>query len=138
VSFTPKSLEEVLVYAALLAIAALYRNQLKGKDKCEKRVEKLEEHVNRMNLAMVNDAKLVTKQGEERERLLAKLVTEVSQILVEQKDIIYRSIKILRRFDPDETPPPASKATAPTEALERKHDDETSAIFKTATRAGGR
>jgi hypothetical protein len=131
-------MEEFLVYSALLAIAALYRNQLKGKDKCEKRVEKLEEHVNRMNLAMVDDAKLVTKQGEERERLLAKLVTEVSQILVEQKDIIYRSIKILRRFDPDETPPPASKATAPTEALERKHDDETSAIFKTATRAGGR
>lgn len=136
--FIPKSMEELLVYAVLLAVAALYRNQLKGKDKCEKRVEKLEEHVNRMNLAMVDDAKLVAKQGEERERLLAKLVAEVSQILVEQKDIIYRSIKILRRFDPDETPPPASKATAPTEALERKHDDETSAIFKSEVKKGGR
>lgn len=77
---------------------------------------------------LVREATRAAVKGEERERLLSKMVAEVLSVMSEQRGVIHRAMRLLRRYEP----------TSDTSEFERKSetkkplsDDDTSAIFRT-------
>lgn len=128
--FAPKNVEELLVYAALLAVAALWRAHAKGRERCEKEVEQLRSEVQKLHLSIHSDANAMAERGEERERLLSIMVQRVTQAMEDQREVIVRSIRMLRRYDPDPSPMPGEEDTPIIRPKSRARDDETSAIFR--------
>ena len=148
---TPKTLEELMIWvvcSALIAMCAamgmMYRRQISRERGCERTLEKMQLELNKLRdlqlsetREMVRDSTKAALKGEERERLLSKMVAEVMAVMSEQRDVIYRAVRLLRRYDPDVTPPPEAVEAPdfehkkePIKNKKQPTDDDTSAIFR--------
>jgi hypothetical protein len=146
--FAPKSVEELLVYAALLACAALWRANAIATKRCEDRDV---ENTKRLDLMSRTVVDMQSKAGErtlEREKAMVEINARVadaldrsSEALVSTKELCFRAIKMLRRYGDDHSEASdSSHNLTPSphpvhhEAVERKrpstNSDETSRIFR--------
>lgn len=147
---TPKTLEDLLIWlvcavtaglaVAVVSLAKYIVVQLAKKDaehnKLRNDFDKFRDSQLTETRDMVREATKAALKGEERERLLSKMVAEVMAVMAEQKDVIYRAVKLLRRYDPNATPPPEIVHRPDFEHKKepkrdkRITDDDTSAIFR--------
>jgi hypothetical protein len=129
--FAPKNLEELMVYAALLGLAALWRAHVKEKSRCEKANLDMQSEIRDLRLSQLSEARAMADRGEERERLLAVMVDKVTLALDQQRELVKKAFGALKRYDADPTPRPGERDSS---ALYIKphdqRDDETSAIFR--------
>lgn len=156
----PKTLEDLLIWlicAVVLGLSAavvnLFRKVSARGGECEKALAELRNDFNKVKDSQLNDTREIVREaikanqrGEERERLLSRICTDVMSTMADHRDVVYRAMKMLKRYDPDATPPPEQHplpdyrgqvALAPTEkekpvAKKRPEirDDDTSALFK--------
>jgi len=132
--FEPKTTEELLVYAAIIAVIALWRAFAKEKDRCEKNNSDMKLEMAALHSTLHTTAAEASRRGEERERLLSVMVQQTTQAMKDQREVTIRAVRLLRRYDPDPDvsfaprPDDHEIVLPPREAPAR--DDETSALFR--------
>ena len=151
--FIPKSLEEVLVYATLLACAALWKVNASSAKRCEERDKESTKRLDLMSQTLMEMQAKTNARALEREKAMVEVSARVADTLDRStnaleatRDLCIKAIKMLRKYsknssngdEGDESDSSTALPPLPTppQALERKRqrtdprDDETSAIFR--------
>ncbi|MGL4230676.1 MAG: hypothetical protein ACRCWJ_04845 [Casimicrobium sp.] len=148
--FIPKSMEELLVYATLLACAALWKVNASSAKRCEERDKESTKRLDLMGQTLMDMQSKTNARALEREKAMVEVSARVADTLDRStnaleatRDLCIKAIKMLRKYsnnsnngDEGDSSTALPPLPTPPQALERKRQrtdprgDETSAIFR--------
>lgn len=142
----PFAVVSVVVAGLCTALAVLWKIVMDGNRKCEERDARHESEKASLKEMLFKRLEEERKRAEEREERANRRTHEFAVVLSDTKEVIMRTVRLLRRYDPNPTPQPDVEDQAleptPTPSPRNRRDkrgepksDETSHFFNTAKEA---
>jgi len=132
----PFAVVSMVVTALCVALGTLWKKVDNGNKECERRDARHEAEKAQLKEILFKRMDEERKRAEEREERANRRTHEFAVVLSDTKEVIMRTVRLLRRYDPDPTPTPEQEEHTPQEArLSRPKrpepkSDETSHFFK--------